>query len=245
MSLVVLLLPSLACNTLLPPRPAVEWNHSATAVIAELQIGGGMLYEPNPMPVSRLWGDGRLVWVNGDASGQRRVRVANLTPDQVQKLLQAFVDAGFFGWKDSYSPGVVYDAPSTCLRVSLTTFSKSVCEMLSGAPARFHDLGALLAVEGAGLTGADYVPTRGYLRVKLVDLAQVQGNPPVTTWPAATAGVSLEQIAASGGQWIEGNPLALARHAVNANPLNPVLQDGDRYYQAQVLIAGVTAMEPP
>jgi hypothetical protein len=39
--------------------------------------------------------------------------------------------------------------------------------------------------------------------------------------------------------------VALARHAVNANPLNPIVQEGDRHDQVQVLIAGVTAIEPP
>src|SRR5262245_37055470 len=135
-SFVLLLLPSLACNTLFPPRPPVEWNAVANNVVLQASSGGGMLYDPNPMPFAQLRGDGRFIWVEGSSSG-RRVKVANLTTDQVRQLLQTIVDAGFFGWKDSYSPGVVYDAPATCLTVSLSSGSKSVCEMVSGAPAKF------------------------------------------------------------------------------------------------------------
>ena len=158
-SFVLLALPALACNALLPPRPPVEWNAVTNNVVIQAYSGGGMLFDPNPMPFAQLRGDGRLIWVEGSDHG-RHVKVANLTTDQVRQLLQTIVDAGFFGWKDSYSPGVVYDAPNTCLSVNLASASKSVCETVSGAPAKFHDLLSLLGT-GAGASGADFVPARG------------------------------------------------------------------------------------
>ncbi len=240
---VLFVLPSLACVTLFPPRPRVAWNADASNLVIQAASGGGMMFEPNPMPLARLWGDGRLVWVVGDGTGGRRVLAATLTPDQMRRLLQTFVDDGFFGWKDSYSPGVVYDAPSTCLGVSLTGVSKSVCETLSGAPARFHDLLDLVG-SGAGATGADFVPERGYLRVTRLDEAPAaRNNGPVTAWPGDQLGLHLADV--GDGQWVQGDALRLAWGAVNANPLNPILREGAVEFQVQVLVAGVTGIEPP
>ncbi len=190
---VLLVLPALACNTLFPPRPLVEWNSAAGNVIIQASSGGGMLYEPNPMPFARLRGDGQFIWVEGSTTGGRRVKVATLTTDQMRQLLQSIVDAGYFGWKDNYSPGIVYDAPSTCLSVSLTSGSKSVCETLSGAPARFHELLGLLA-SGAGATGADFVPDRGYLKVTPQGSGPAVGGPAVVAWPSQQLGLKLADV---------------------------------------------------
>jgi hypothetical protein len=241
LSFVLLALPALACNTLFPPRPPVEWDAAANNVVIQANSGGGMLYDPNPMPFAQLRGDGRFIWVEAVGSG-RRVKVANLTTDQVRQLLQAIVDAGFFGWKDSYSPGVVYDAPSTCLTVSLSSGSKSVCETVSGAPAKFHDLLSMLGT-GAGAAGADFVPERGYLKVTPLGAGPAAGGTPAVAWPSQQLGLKLEDVAE--GQWIDGDALRLAWSVVNANPLNPILQEGDTYYQAQLLVSGVTGIEPP
>jgi hypothetical protein len=146
---------------------------------------------------------------------------------------------GFFGWNDLYSPGVVYDAPITCLRVSLTTTSKSVCEMLSGAPAGFDQLFAELG-SGAGQAGADFVPERGYLTVTRLQSGPADG---ATDWPAETLGLSLAE--AQGGVWIEGPALALTWQAVNAHSLSPLLREGDTVYQAKLLVPDVTLLEPP
>jgi hypothetical protein len=244
LALVVLLLAQLACNTLLPPRPPIAWDPSPTALIVEAITGGGMLYEPNAMPDARLWGDGRLVWVAYAGSGAREVFTVTLTPDEMTEVLAGFVDAGFFGWDDYYSPGVVYDAPSTCLRVTLSSESQSVCETLSGAPAAFGRLYRDLAA-GAGQAsrGSAFVPAQGYLN--LTDLGSAAPGGVSVEWPAADLGLALADVAATPGQWIEGEALAFAWGATNANPLYPILHDGDHYYQVQLLVPGVTAMQPP
>jgi|SRR5579859_3133921 len=240
-SFVVFVLPALACNTFFPPRPAVAWNTTHADVVIEASSGGGMLFEPNPMPFARLRGDGQLIWVESSGAA-RQVKVANLTTRQVRQLLQTIVDAGFFGWKDNYSPGVVYDAPSTCLTVSLASVTKSVCQTLSGAPARFEDLLGLVGT-GAGATGADYVPERGYLKVTPEGSGPTGGGPLAVAWPSQQLGLKLADVGQ--GQWINGDALRLAWTVVNKNPLNPILQDGDTYYQAQLLVSGVTGIEPP
>ena len=77
---------SLACNTLLPPRPPLEWDTSAGVVIVLADTGGGMLYEPNALADAVLYGDGTLRWVTYASGGARQVYVATLTPDEVKWL---------------------------------------------------------------------------------------------------------------------------------------------------------------
>jgi hypothetical protein len=234
----ILLLVTLACNTLLPPRPPVEWNAAADFVVAEAHTGGGMLYEPNAVYQARLWGDGRLIWAAQDSQGRRSVFSASLTPDEMRSVLREFVDAGFFGWDKHYSPGLVYDAPSACLRLSLASASHSVCETLSGAPRQFRPLYARLA-GGAGGQAAPYLPDRAYLR--LTPSGPSGSSQP---WPA-TVTPTLAEVAAQGGAWIEGDALAFAWAAVNQDPLRPVFQASDGYYSVQLLVPGVTVISPP
>jgi hypothetical protein len=202
-----------------------------------------MLYEPNAIYSARLWGDGRLIWLTYDSPiGARAVWTATLTPEAMTTLLQDFVRAGFFGWDDHYSPGLVYDAPSTCLRVTLATLAHGVCETISGAPVRFRELFSL-AASGAGQAGVSYIPERGYLT-----LLPLGGRPPgslAAGWSPEITGLPLAEAAATGGLWLEGDALAFVWQTVNASPLQPVFRDGESYYTAQLLIPGVTVIAPP
>ena len=237
--LAALALAALACNTLVPPRPAVEWNSAADSLVVEASSAGGMLPDFNYVPAARLWGDGRLVWSNYNSSGGRSVQTRTLTADEMRALIVRIENEGFFGWNDQYSPGVVYDAPITCLRVSLTTASKSVCEMVSGAPAGFGRLFAELG-SGAGQAGTDFVPERGYLTVTRLQSGPADG---ATDWPSETLGLSLAE--AQGGVWIEGPALARAWEAVNAKSVFTLLREGDTVYQVELLVPDVTLLQPP
>ena len=237
-----LALAALACNTLLPPRPPLEWNPDPTNLVVQASSSGGMLPDPNNVPGARLWGDGRLVWAEFDSSGGRLVQTRTLTPDEMRALLQRIENDGFFGWKDQYSPGQVFDAPSTCVTVWLTSQSKSTCEILSGAPAGFERLYADLA-SGAGQAGNDLAPERGYFSVMSLGPAAGAGSGPVTDWPGEALGLPLDQ--ALGGVWIEGAALQAAWQAVNANSLYPLLREGDTLYTARLLAPGVTLADPP
>jgi hypothetical protein len=202
-----------------------------------------MLYEPNAIYSARLWGDGRLIWVTyAPSGGARQVWAATLTPEAMMDLLQDIAGAGFFGWDDHYSPGIVYDAPSTCVRVTLAAVAHGVCETLSGAPVRFRELFSLLA-SGAGQSGVPYVPEGGYLLLSPL-LGGPTGSLPAGWSPEAT-GLTLAEAAATGGLWLEGDALGFVWAGVNANPLQPVFSDGESYYTAQLLIPGVTVIAPP
>src|SRR5574341_1096981 len=102
-SALCLLASLLACNTLFPPRPEVRWEADPNTLVISADTCCGMLFDPNGIPDARLWGDGRLIWVEYDGS-KRRVVSAALTAAEMTSLLQIFVEAGFFGWKDYYAP---------------------------------------------------------------------------------------------------------------------------------------------
>src|SRR5688500_299185 len=115
----VLILASLACNTLIPPRPEVNWDTRPEALIVRGTFCCGfvpeMVYQ-NYIPDVQIWGDGRMIWTqNGSATNQRRVLEAYLSPNEMTQLLQRAVDDGFFGWQDSYADYSVTDMPSQCL----------------------------------------------------------------------------------------------------------------------------------
>lgn len=238
-SLPGLLVPLLACNTLLPPRPDIQWDAASASPVIAADTCCGMVYDPNGIPDAQLWGDGRIVWVEYDGA-QRRVLGARLSNAEMRSLLQSFVDAGFFGWRDHYAPaGPIYDAPSTCIRIRLAGASKSVCETLQGAPRRFGELYAALA-SGAGAPGIDYVPSSGYLQAVLNP--ELEASATAVEWPAEITGLSLQEI--GGGVWLEGEALKTAWEIVNGEPLLPIVQEGDQFYTFTLLIPDLTRSAP-
>jgi hypothetical protein len=236
--LAFLTLALLACNTLFPPRPAITWDTDPTALIVRDDTCCGMMYDPNGLPTLQLWGDGRMLWVTFDSNNVRHVYTATLTTAQMTALLQKFVDAGFFGFKDSYEPPYqVYDAPNTCLSVTLSTLGKTVCDLMGNAPAKFYDLEADLT---NGVTPTEYIPTTGFLTA-----SQINGVPSGVNfqWPAEALGLSLKD--AGSGVWVEGKTLEVAWRAVNAAPFNAIVQEGDAYYSLTVLLPDLTRQQPP
>lgn len=230
----------LACNTLMPPRPPVAWDNSPDAVVIHNDTSGGMLYDPNGIPDAQIWGDGRLIWVAGDPNGNggRKVFTGTLTQAQMTTLLQKFVDAGFFGFRDYYEPNAqVYDAPSTCLSVALTSQTKNVCDLMGNAPDKFYELEQALT---ENVSASEYIPTQGYLTAEPTNAVP---NVALVVWPAETLGLSLAD--ASGGVWVEGKTLELAWRTVNASPYNALIEEDGTYYNITLLIPGITRQSPP
>jgi hypothetical protein len=235
----------LACTALFPPRPTLEWDTAPESLVAQAHTGGGMEYLPNDTYDARLWGDGRLVWTEYASDGSRQLYTALLPPEAMRPLLQQFVDAGFFGWAEHYSPGEVFDAPSSCLSVHLAAASHSVCETLEGAPDRFHELYRLIA-SGAEQPPTVYAPAEGYLLLTPIGPDIAAGSQAPIAWPAQSLGLSLAEVAAGAGSaWLEGEALAFAWSAVNTNHYHPVFTEGEQAYGVQLLVAGVTVEGPP
>jgi len=235
----ILIAASLACNAVFPPRPEVLWDTSPDAVIVAADTCCGMMYDPNGVTDLRLWGDGRVIWVEYDSHGGRRVLTATLTPDDMSQKLKAIVDSGFFGWKDYYEPPYqIYDAPSTCVNVYLASTSKSVCTLMGDPPNAFYGLSSQV-IEGQ--SGSLYLPETGFLQA--TPMSGVSVNTPILQWPRDSLGMSLRDAAV--GQWIEGEALELAWQIVNDQPFNAIVQEGDTYYNLVLLIPDITRQQPP
>ncbi len=237
----ILLAVSLACNTLLPPRPAVEWDSSPEAVVLRGTFCCGLVpqyYAQNYIPEVTIWGDGRIVWVDDHGGGARSVSEGQLTEAELAALLQRLVDAGFFGWADNYANYNITDGATQCLRLNLLSTSKSVCEYYEGAPAAFHTLYSE-AAGGAGATGTEFVPAQGTLAVFPV------GDPSNLTpedyldWDPAVTGLSLADV--SGEAPVDGNALALAWRAVNRSAWAPLVREGETFYYLVVTVPGLNA----
>jgi hypothetical protein len=240
--IITLALAALACSTVAPPRPALEWDESPEAVIIEAYSGGGLVPQTwilNNLPVARVYGDGRIVWVEWGGDGKRTVYEGTLTREQMTALLTQFSDAGFFGWDNFYGPvETVYDAGTTTLNVNLLSESKGVSEYFEGAPAKFNDLLNTLS-EGAGATGTAFAPATGYLTAFP---AGDNSQPSDYRWPDETAGFTLAE--ATGGRTIEGEALALAWEIVNAQYYS-LVESGGQQYQLALQIPGLSQVEPP
>jgi hypothetical protein len=114
-SLAALLLSQLACNTLFPPKPAIEWDTSAEALILRASVSGGLVpqnFVLNAVPDAQVWGDGRIVWVEYTGEGGRRVLEGYLTEAQLESFLRRAVNDGFFGWENYYSNPDVIGPPT-------------------------------------------------------------------------------------------------------------------------------------
>jgi hypothetical protein len=241
--IITLVLAALACSTVAPPRPALEWDESPDAVIIEAYYSGGMAPQNwvlNAIPVARVYGDGRIVWVGTRINTrERHVYEGTLTREQMLGLLTQFSDAGFFGWQSLYGPvDTVYDAGTTTLRVNLVSESKSVSEYFEGAPAKFHDLVSAVG-GGAGATGAEFVPATGYLTA----MPAGDGTRPSDfRWPDDEAGFTLAE--AVGGRTIEGETLALAWSIINTN-IYALVESGGQQYQLTLQVPRLSQIEPP
>lgn len=240
---IALALAALACNALTASGPEVKWDAGPDAVIIRATFCCGLVPESfalNYLPDAQVWGDGRILWAQTGNSGERRVLEGHLTEAEMEALLQRVVDDGFFGWKDNYADYTVTDMPSKCLTVELASQSKSVCEYYKGASQAFHELYAHIA-DGAGTTGADFVPEKAYLTAAPRTFSgPVQ---PDLHWPTDSVGFSLSE--AVGGRWVEGEAAELAWRVVNKNLWGHVVQDGEVYYQLVVQVPGVSQNAPP
>lgn len=239
--LLTLSLAALACVTVLPPRPVLGWDTSSETVVIEAYVVGGMVpmnYYQNYIPEVRVFGDGRVVWVEWQ-DARRTVLEGRLTQNELRTVLEEFSSAGFFGWENFYEPdGVIYDAPTSTLHVNLLSINKSVSEYVEGAPAQYDVLWARVA-HGAGATGAEFMPQNGYLLATLINGTNLL----IThTWPDEAAGLVLSEVTA--GQYVQGEALASAWRIINENQYAVIESDG-ALYSISLQIPGISYQTPP
>lgn len=225
---------------------AVRWNQDPAALIISATFCCGFttqLVPLNYLADASVWGDGRMVWVEySQNDGSRRVLEGHLTQEQLQAFLQKAAEAGFFSWEDRYADESIADIPDQCLSIQLESQTKQVCEYAKGAPAAFHQLYDEIA-GGAGATGTDYVPEKGYFQALKVEGELSPTTSADTVWSPETMGFSLEE--AIQGRWLEGETLKKAWDMVNANWQGVIIQEGDTFYQISIQIPDISFTQPP
>lgn len=239
----ILVLSSLvaACRAHAPESPGVAWDTDPSALIVRFYSPyttaglAGAFDDRYYVPEVQIWGDGRIIWVTREGSG-RRIWEGRLSGEEMEALLRQIVDAGFFSWEDEYYTPGGHSMPPMYLMVNLAGRSKEMSEH-GGAPDAYYELEEVL-LNGAGVEGHPYVPSRGYLTVEPLSL-DLDGP----EWPHG-ADVTPDEIGE--GTYIEGETLAFAWELVNRNPTAPVYVShmGDAY-RIMVQVPGVSYFEPP
>lgn len=233
--------------------PALAWDPSPQARIIRVSDpirfpGTQTTYQDwridNHIPEGTLYGDGRVVWVqyaSGEDGISRRVMEGRLTEDQMTAVLERFVTAGFFTWKDQYGGSLHRDGPpASIVAVHLSTAQRSVA--VRGKPPRgFADLVALVS-SGAGARGHEYVPELAYLNAYPVSVSH-EGH--FHSWPAEEFSFGLRQVSDSVGRYVEGPALEFAWREVNAQPANPLVEDQGEVYLITLLVPGLSNVQPP
>jgi hypothetical protein len=194
------------------------------------------------IPEAQLWGDGRLVWTEHQANGERQVFMRRLSDGDMAALLQEIIAAGFFGWDEQYAGEPVVDAASKCLTVALTDQTKTVCETHGGAPGAFYTLFDWLS-QGAGANGTPYLPQTAYLTGFRLEDTGVPLPEPEVAWPRTLSHIPVGD--AINGLWIEGEDLIPLWEAANQSPYHmPVVEDKNRRYRVILQVPGVSWIEP-
>lgn len=241
-----------ASNTLsVVQAPAIEWNHDPSSVVISATNCCGLVtpfYRNNYIPDALVWGDGRILWTQTDAKGNRQVLQGQLSSTQLHDWLQSATDAGFFGWKALYKgDNSPTDLPTRCISINLSGQDKKVCEYFQGAPDAYQKLYDQLS-QGLGVDGTPFVPQSAYLTAHSFPKPGIgnQGASPASKtplWNAKAAGVSLSQ--AGNGVWLEGAALKQAWDLVNQNPMAPMAVEDGQNYQITLQVPGISLDAPP
>jgi hypothetical protein len=231
--------------------PPIEWDSNpATVIITAINCCGLVtpFYHNNYIPDALVWGDGRIIWTQAGAGGNRQVLQGQLTSSQLHDWLQSAADVGFFGWKPLYKDDISpTDLPTRCITINLTSQVKQVCEYAQVAPQAYQMLYDQLG-QGLGAAGTPFVPQRAYLTAHSIpkinpgnESASPDGKTPL--WNDKAAGVSLAD--AGNGIWLQGASLQQAWELVNQNPMAPSVVDNGQVYQITLQVPGISISPPP
>ena len=227
-----------------PQTSQARWDTSPTVLVIRYYAGPGIGTTYNPyyyIPEVQIWGDGRIIWVEGGRPQElRRILEGRLTTDQLKSLLQRIIGAGFFGWQEKYGIGGSTHSPGHLL-VNLIGQSKEVIAYDLAAPSAYFELIGFLQ-GGAGATGSDFIPAWGYLTAQC--WPPIEGITLPALWPDVTAGFTLDQV--GDGRYVEAETLAFAWQTVNKAATAPVyVKSNDQTCVIMVQIPGVSFFEPP
>jgi len=227
-------------------RPEAKWDPSPDTLIIEATQNRFEI-DYNYIPDARLWGNGRIVWVeyeNDSLYGKRRIMEGQLTPAEMKDIINRFIEAGFFDRRlssDFLSAGLV----STSFTVNLLNDSRFRGYESHEISEELRQLSDYL-MGGAGAEGVEFVPTRGFLTAYLARETDCGKLETKYQWPNESFGYDLEEIQEyKNGVWVEGDELAFAWQIVNENPYCPLVESDGAVYMIFLIIPKLSYFKSP
>jgi len=236
----LLLLSAAACLLYLffPPTPKADWNMSPDTPTITVDRLGGTHVEYGYIPDARVWGDGRIIWVEYDSGGRRRVLEGHLSKEEMAQLINQFIGAGFFKGYRRFNWGGVL-GPYVDIRLSNAHHMVAIGGTSDYDNKSVLDLVALVK-SGAGTEGVTFTPTEGTLYVFPREDVDVPPDAQASfQWPDEEFGYGLEQAYELGGEIdITGKELTFAWEIVSYP--TPLVESGGQVYWIAVVVPGVT-----
>ncbi len=220
----------------LPLKVAAEWDVSPETCVITVGYLGEIDY--NYIPDVRIWGDGRIVWVEYDTKGNRKVLQGYLSQDETTELVNRLIDAGFFNKYRRLN----WRIPEfgSYISVNLTNVQHQVVtDPLSGYNNE-QVLGLTDFLQsGAGVTGTEFIPTTGRLVASpLEKVGFPQDSKANYYWPDEQFGYSLGE---GYNEQITGEELKLAWEIVNSP--TPLVESMGEVYWIALIIPGVSLLQ--
>lgn len=224
---------------------SLEYDHSAGALIVELDTHGGLLPPPSGRHTAELsiYGDGLVVLAEEDDAPRvgtdRAITTGHMGEQELAQLLSFIADSGFFGLDDRYVDSAApTDGPWRHVTVELLGVSRSVSIYppdYADAPAAFwRTYDAVIGVQPSDATA--FVPASGTFTAtdlgSIDDLPGGQGNQ-VAPWDTPLGGIALPE--ATEGAHLEGEQYRSVEQFLLRYPQGQVFgsQEGTAY---QVLL---------
>lgn len=207
-------------------NPKIEWNTSAENVVISYQYFGEIDY--GYIPDFRVWGDGYIVWVEKD-DFSRNVYEGYLSQTELHKLLEQFVDAGFYNWFND------------------TDFSIYVgINLLTGYKQKSIDANEKISqlvnylLSGAGVEAKEFIPTIGYFYVFPIEKTAYFNYEVIPyQWPQEKFKVNFNffEDTFPNGKAITGHELAYVWKIVNNSPF---IESNGKIYWIALTIPKIT-----
>jgi hypothetical protein len=186
----------------------------------------------NQIPALRIWGDGRIVFVQA-VGGVRRVMVGTLTADELSGLLGMLEEMDYY---DNPPPDLINEAGTGyILQVNLKW--RQVHSFWATENDVFRAVIEAIEVEALEL----FTPETGLLTVGPYAGMNLEAYP---EWPQDFP-FSLAEVGAE-GRWVEGDILTYAWEKINQHrlPLTGVEENGT-VYAIGLEITGISLQDPP
>ena len=209
-------------------RPKAEWNTSPDNVVISSNVFGEIDY--GYIPDFRVWGDGRIVWVEHDQDFTRKVYEGYLSQNQLKEIIKQFVDAGYYKWFGNKNSSPVN------ISIGLLNSYKQNSFDVDGKISQLVNY----LESGAGVEAKEFIPTVGCLYVFPVKETEYKNTKSIPVqWPEnieETDFANFERTFPDGKE-ITGDELDFVWQIVNHSPF---IKSNDKIYWIALGIPKIT-----